>query len=376
MQVRILPTAFMNTDQIIEVLKAPRRREPVAENYLSTGSTLLNLALSGRADGGIPAGKYAYFVGDSSSGKTFLALTALAEAQLSEHFKGHRIIFDNAEDGALMDFNRYFGPTVASKLEPARVDKDGDPQPSSTIEEFYFNLDDALDKAEKGKPFIYVLDSMDSLSSDYEGKKFDEAKTASRKGKDAKGSYGDGKAKTNSTYLRRAVARIRDTGSVLIIISQTRDNIDAGMFEPSKTRSGGHALKFYAAVEIWSSVAGKLKKTVHGKDRQIGIVAKLSVKKNRITGKEWSVAVPLYWSTGIDDVGSCVDYLVDEKQWKKDGSGQIDGSGDFKGCVGYREQVIKYVEDSELEDDLRELTADVWKMVEVACTVERKQRYE
>jgi len=365
----------MNTDEILQALKAPRRKETVSDNLLGTGSTLLNLALSGKADGGIPAGKYVFFVGDSSSGKTFLALTTLAEAQLSDHFKSYRIIFDNAEDGALMDFNRYFGPTVAEKLEPARVDADGDPQPSQTIEEFYFNLDDALDKAEKGKPFIYVLDSMDALSSDYEGKKFDEAKNASRKGKDAKGSYGDGKAKMNSTYLRRAVARIRDTGSVLIVISQTRDNIDAGMFEPSKTRSGGHALKFYAAAEIWSSVGGKLKKTVHGKDRQIGIVARLAIKKNRITGKEWSVQVPLHWSTGIDDVGSMVDFLTDEKQWPVNKSGQIDGSGDFKGCSGYREQVIQYIEENDLEGDMRELVADVWGTVEDAYKVERKSRY-
>jgi len=366
----------MNTDEILQLLKAPRKRETMSEHYLSTGSTLLNLAISGRSDGGIPAGKYAFFVGDSSSGKTFLALTTLAEAQLSSHFKSYRIIFDNAEDGALMDFNRYFGQQVAERLEPARVDSNGDPQPSQTIEEFYFNLDDALDKAEKGKPFIYVLDSMDALSSDYEGKKFDEAKSASRKGKDAKGSYGDGKAKTNSTYLRRAVARIRDTGSVLIIISQTRDNIDAGMFEPQKTRSGGHALKFYSAVEIWSSIGGKLKKTVHDKDRQVGIVSRLAIKKNRITGKEWSISIPVYWSTGLDDVGSMIDFLLDERIWKKDKSGQIDGSGDFVGCEGYREQVIKFIEDNDLEDDLRDLVADVWKSVEDACAVERKKRYE
>lgn len=366
----------MNTDEILRVLKTPRRRDQMSDNYLSTGSTLLNLAISGRPDGGIPAGKYAYFVGDSSSGKTFLALTTLAEAQISSHFRGYRIIFDNAEDGALMDFNRYFGQAVAERLEPAGVDKDGEPVASTTIEEFYFHLDDALDRAEKGKPFIYVLDSMDALSSDYEGKKFGEAKTAAKKGRDAKGSYGDGKAKMNSTYLRRAISRLRDTGSVLIIISQTRDNIDAGMFEPQKTRSGGHALKFYAAVEIWTSVGGKLKKTVHDKDRQVGIVARLTVKKNRITGKEWQVAVPLYWSTGIDDVGSMVDFLVDEKAWPKNKSGQIDGTGDFQGCSGYREQVIQFIEQEGLEADLRELVGDVWKSVEDACAVSRKKRYE
>jgi len=344
---------------------------------LGTGSTLLNLAISGKPDGGIPAGKYVFFVGDSASGKTFLALTVFAESQLNEKFKDYRLIFDNAEDGALMDIERFFGAKVADKLKPPAHDEEGDPVYSTTIEEFYFNLDDALNRADKdGKPFIYVLDSMDALSSEYEGKKFDEKKTAVRKNKEAKGDYGDGKAKVNSRYIRRAAARIRETGSILIVICQTRDNIDAGMFEPQQTRSGGRALKFYAAVEIWTSIAGKLKKTVHGKDRQIGITAKLDVKKNRITGKEWSVKVPVHWSSGIDDVGSMLDFLLEEKQWPKNKDGVIDGEGDFKGCKGYRENVIQFIEENDLEGDVRELVADVWAAVEKACAVERKQRYE
>jgi RecA/RadA recombinase len=367
----------MNIDEVLKILKAPRRRNKMDGPFLGTGSTLLNLAMSGRSDGGIPVGKYMFFVGDSASGKTFLALTALAEAQLSDHFRKYRLIFDNAEDGALMDFHKYFGSAVAEKLEPASVDEDGDPCPSSTIDEFYFNLDDALTKAEKtGVPFIYVLDSMDALSSEYERKKFDEAKTANRKGTKAKGDYGDGKAKANSRYLRGSLARIRDTGSILIVICQTRDNIDAGLFEPSKTRSGGHALQFYATVEVWTAIKGQLKKTVRSKDRQVGIVAKCGVKKNRITGKTWSVDVPLYWSTGIDDVGGCVDFLATEGQWPKNKAGQIDGSGDFAGCKGFREQVVKFVEDNDLEDDVRDLVADVWADIEKSCSVERKKRYE
>lgn len=346
------------------------------ENFLSTGSTLLNLAISGRTDGGIPPGRYVFFVGDSSSGKTFLALTCLAEAQLSGQFKNYRIIFDNAEDGALMDFGRYFGKTMVDRLEPPSGKKES-PVYSSTIEEFYFHLDDAFTKTEKNnQPFVYVLDSMDALSSDYEGKKFKEAKTASAKGKDAKGDFGDGKAKTNSRWIRRVRARLRDTGSILIIICQTRDNINADFWEDDQVFAGGRAIKFYADVEIWTSVGTTLKKSVRGKDRQIGITSKMKIKKNRITGKAWEVKVPLYWSSGIDDIGSLVDFLVEEKQWKKDKDGEIDGTGDFQGCEGYREQVIQFIESEGLEADLRDLVGEVWRSVEVACRVERKRRYE
>lgn len=367
----------MNINKLKQTIIAPRKPSGMAEvPMLSTGCTLLNLAISGKAAGGIPAGKYVFFVGDSSSGKTFISLTCLAEAQLNEDFKSYRIIFDNAEDGALMDIQRYFGRVVEERLEPPARDEDGASLPSSTIEEFYFNLDDALDVAEKKKrPFIYVLDSMDVLSTEYEGRKFDELKSATRKGKEAKGSYGDGKAKFNSGNLRRAVARLRDTGSILIIICQTRDNIDAGMFESPKTRSGGHALKFYSAVEIWTSIASRLKKTVHERERQVGIVARLDVKKNRISGKEWSIRVPLYWSSGVDDIGSCVDFLVEERQWTKNKLGVIDGTKDFAGCTGLREKVIQFIEDNDLEDDVRELVEDVWAVVERACQSGRKRRY-
>jgi hypothetical protein len=68
--------------------------------------------------------------------------------------------------------------------------------------------------------------------------------------------------------------------------------------------------------------------------------------------------------------------LVDEKSWPKNKSGQIDGTGDFQGCSGYREQVIQFIETEGLEADLRDLVGDVWRSVEVACAVERKRRYE
>lgn len=75
-------------------------------------------------------------------------------------------------------------------------------------------------------------------------------------------------------------------------------------------------MKFYATLELWTSVKEKIKKVVRGKPRQLGIVASVQVKKNRLTGKESTVEVPFYHSCGIDDTGSCVDYLVEEGRWK------------------------------------------------------------
>lgn len=352
------------------LLETKEQRELRTEDFVSTGSTLLNCAISGHYERGFAKGKYYFIVGDSASGKTFLTLTCLAEAANNPSFDNHRFIYDNAEDGALMDVQRFFGKKVYKRLEfPAEGDVANESFFSSTIEEFYFNVDDAI---KKGQPFIYILDSMDALSSEQEIDKFDETKTAHRKGNDTAGSYGDGKAKKNSANLRRLLTPLRKTDSILIIVNQTRDNLGFG-FE-KKTRSGGHALRFYATVELWSSVKGKIKKTVKGKSRQLGINCKVQIKKNRITGRERSIVIPIFHSFGIDDVGSCIDYLVDEGHWPTKGNMIHAEDLDHKPCS--RNKLIKLVEENDQEYDLRDIVGETWNEIERASEVKRKKRYE
>lgn len=359
------------TDKIKAELTKPRRKRspPIKpSDFLSTGSTLLNLACTDNVNGGLIKGKYFFFVGDSQSGKTWLGLSCFAEACINKSFDDYRLIYDNVEDGALMDLERFFGAKVAERIEPPAFEGDV-PVFSETIEEFYFNIDDAL---EEGKPFIYVLDSMDALSSDYEGKKFDENKKANREGKTAKGDFGDNKAKRNSAWIRGVLAGIRDTKSILVVLNQTRDNIGAGLFEPKQTRSGGRALKFYATLEMWSSVVKQLRREVRGTKRQIGTQVRVAVKKNRYKGKDRTIEIPIYHSYGIDDVGSCVDFLVEEKHWKKT-KGAINAEEFNK--VWKRTQLIEHIEDEGLQMDLREIVADVWEEIEEACELKRKPRY-
>lgn len=359
----------METNEEIEnLLRAPKKEPPIKNSdWLSTGSTILNLACSGNARGGFAKGKYHFLVGDSASGKTWLSLTCLAEAAINPEFDKYRFIYDNSEDGALMDIGRFFGDKVAERMESPSVDKDGDPVHSSTVEEFYYNVDDAI---LEDQPFIYILDSMDSLSSRAEQEKFNEQKAAARKGNKTSGSYGDGKAKTNSSHLRKILPHLRKSKSILIVINQTRDNIGFG-FE-TKTRSGGHALRFYAHLEIWSSIAGKMKKNVRGQDREIGINAKVRVRKNRFTGRLREIQIPLYHSFGIDDVGSCVDYLIDEKYWIK--TKQTINAKDFD-ITATREKLIAQIQERNLESEVSSLVETVWNEIEAECAVSRKQRY-
>ena len=360
-----------STKKLKKMLESKPKKVLTSKDFLSTGSTLLNLACSNKPYCGFAKGKYYFIVGDSASGKTFLSLTCLAEASVNDNFKDYRFIYDNSEDGALMDIKKYFGKKVYERMEPPAKALIFDSEQSifsSTIEEFYYNLDDAI---KRDVPFIYILDSMDSLSSDSEADKFEEKKEAHTKGKKTAGSYGDGKAKMNSTNLRRMIARMRKTGSILIVLSQTRDNMGFG-FE-TKTRAGGHALRFYACIELWSSVKEKIRKNINGKPHQIGITCLIKIKKNRITGAEHTLTFPIYYSFGIDDIGGCVNYLIDEGHWKCNAGIVKAKEMSFEGKI---EKLVKHIEENNMEKDLRDLVGDVWNEIQEACQVKRKQRYE
>ena len=363
-----------------EVKRALMRKETPKDpsidpaDLLSTGSALLNLACSGRVDGGFLKGHYYLFVGDSDSGKTFITMTCLAEASINKAFDKYRLIYDGSEYGALMNIEKFFGPRVASRLEPPRTKK-RIPVYSQTVEDFYYNLHDAT---VDDRPFIYVLDSQDSLTSKRESDKFDLRKrkargkaTASDR-KKSEGDYADGKAKAHSSMIRKFLGPLKDKGSILIVINQSRDSFDP--FN-SKVYSGGRALKFYATLQMWSSKSKTIEKTYRGKSRQLGIRCKVQVLKNRLIGKDRTVTIPIYHSFGIDDVGSCIDYLVSEKVWKKDSNGSIEVTG-----LGPKQKMKpgklrSWIIDEELGDDLRVLVAKIWTDVEAACEMCGEGRY-
>jgi len=358
-------TSRTSVDAAAALTRQPTKRARLG-TLLKTGSTLLDLAISGSIDGGFMAGKYFLVVGDSSSGKTFLILTCLAEASIDDTFKDYRFIYDNTEGGALMDFGRFFGKRMARRIE-----NPSDDGPSKTIEEFYYNLDDALSA---DRPCIYVLDSMDALSSDYGDSKFQDAKKAARRGTEAKGSYGDGKAKMNSTFLRSMMPRLEKTKSILIVVSQTRDNIGAGMYGEQKIFAGGHALKFYATAQVWSSVGGKIKRTVGERDVQIGVNCRVTVKKNRLTGKVRTVEFPILYESGIDDIGGMIDWLVYWKVWPNKG-GLVDAGAAWPGVRERREDLVEWIEANDKREDLEDAVQEAWSAIEARIAPKRKGKY-
>lgn len=349
--------------ELLKGTSVKRKFEPT--DYLSCGSTLGNLACTGVRFGAFVKGFYHYWVGDSDTGKTWIAMNALAEACHNPAFDGYRIIYDSVEGGALMDIEKYFGAETLDRLEAPGENESN----SYLLEDFYFHLDDAIQKQE---PFIYVLDSMDALDSMKSQDEFIAAKREHRAGNQMPGSYGDGKAKMNKQTIKKYLTPLYNLNSILIILNQTIDKLDAGLFESKKTVAGGHGLFFFSAATVWLSSRGKIKQTLRGKEYEIGRTTKLGVTRSRFVGAKRAVEFPIYHSYGIDDIGSCVDYLVEKKHWPIN-AGIIkvkELKKEFK-----RDDLIKYIEDKGHEEKLKIITEKVWQEIESSLALQRKRRY-
>lgn len=366
-------------------LTAKRQRgsnEPNWELGLSTGSTILNLACSGRPNVGFPPDYYYVWCGRSGSGKTFITLTTLAEASIHPAYKDHKLIFDCPENGALMNVEKYYGLELANRLQPPAGTREK-PRFSNTLESFYHNVHNAISSG----PCVYLLDSMDPLPTDNELRDFlKKNKKRLKREENNKipleeaGSYGTERARVNSSHLRLIFNELRGSNSILIVIFQSRQTIGFGsQFNPD-TRGGGVAPTFYAGLELWSKVAGALKTTYKEKTIEQGVVCQVKVKKGRLTGRSGrTVEIPIYHSFGIDDIGGMVDYLVEWKHWGKTGKefdsqkGKIDAS-DFKVTLS-REKLVQHILTKGLEPELKLIVTEVWNEIEDACSVKRKSRY-
>lgn len=365
-------TKYPSVDDVVKDAEALEDIEEVSERVYSgplipTGSTLLNLACSDSATGGYAAGTLINIIGDSQSGKSFVALTMCAELIRDERFKDYRIIYDDAEQACNFNLEKLFGKKLVEQIEAPHTTDDA-PAYSDTIQDFFTFIFDAIDD---GRPFIYILDSLDALTSDEEINKVEDMIEAKRKGKDVKGDYGMSKPKTMSQILRTIVTKLKNTDSLLIVISQTRDNINPMSFE-KKTRSGGRALKFFASHEMWMAVVGKLK----AKERIIGVNVEAKITKNKLTGKIRKITFPILYEYGIDDIASMLDFLIDEGIVKKEGKGY---NFEELGLKGLRNTLISEIEQSDTIEELREIVVQVWKDIEEdlkKAIPHKKQRYD
>jgi len=274
------------------------------DQCIPTGCTIMNLAMSGRVDGGAKQGSIVHTIGDSDTGKSVLAMTGLAEASIDARCNDYLLYKDDSEQSDSFPVREMFGDSLATRLKhPGKDDTS-----SYFIEDFFFSIYGLLKKAE---PFIYVLDSMDGLESHAGVDLFEENMKLHAKGKDLKQSYGDGKAKKNSENLRKIKAALKNTKSLLNIVSQTRDNINP-MTMAEQVHSGGRALKFVSTYQFWLAPRGKIVRSINGKDHQCGVLARVRFSKNHVTGRHLDFVLEIPFGYGVDDERTTIRWMCDD----------------------------------------------------------------
>lgn len=327
--------------------------------FVSTGSVLLNLALSDDPYGGFALGKLVNIVGDYSSGKSFLAWTIFSEAVYNPAFDDYALRYIEPEAAFEFDIEKLFGKPVRDRVLVDIVDKAVEKKKKDepyTVEDWYENTKDIL--SEK-KPFIDVLDSLDATTT-----KAEFARDISE------GSYRLEKPKLMPEILRKIAGGVKGTHSLVIVISQTRDPIALTFGGGTKTRSGGQALHFFCSYELWMAVKSPIKR----KDKQVGVNVRVRVKKNKFNGKQREIEFPIYVDYGIDCIESQINWLVEMNHWQKPRNQRIIKTEEpFIDAT--REKIALHIEENNLQDKLVQVTARCWREIEQSITPNRKPKY-
>ena len=315
--------------------------------YISTGSTNLNLALTNTLDGGYPVGKIINLVGDKQLGKSLLCIEAINYAYYKLRKKYDvRLVYDETEGALDTEMAEGIGfPTKHVEMKQ-----------SSTVEAWYKNLEKEIDSADNYDLVLYVLDSLDAISSEGELEEEFDKKT-----------YNMAKQKQLSQLFRRLVIKLKKKNFVLIIVSQIRDKIGV-TFGETKTRSGGKALDFYASQIVWLHNKGVAKNG----NIAIGIDVKAKVKKNRAWKPFREVDFNILFGHGIDDLGSMVDYLLDNKYLPKTGNGRIQ----YEDNIYTKEAFIAFIYENKKEQEIKDAVKSTWDRIEEEAAVIRRPKYE
>jgi len=258
--------------------------------WISTGSSILDLAISNRKNGGLPVGRITELTGLEASGKSLLAAHLLANTQK----QGGLAVYIDTENAMNEDFAKCIGIDV-SKMLYIQLE---------TVEDIFEVIENIITKvreSDKDRLVSIVVDSVAAATTKVEqADDFDQTGWATQK------------AIILSKAMRKITQMIGRQRICLIFTNQLRVKLGA-MFGDPYTTSGGKAIGFHASCRLRLKAAGQIKVKVNGKDQVIGIKTKAQVVKNRMGPPLRTAEFNILFDSGIDDYGSWLQMMKDAK---------------------------------------------------------------
>lgn len=263
-------------------------------DFISTGSSILDLAISNRPNGGIACGRITELQGLEGSGKSLVAAHMLADTQK----RGGVGVLIDTETALNYDFFDAVGLDF-SKMIYVNENK------VENIFEAIVRIIESVRKSDKDKLVTIVVDSLSAATTEVE-----EAEDFGRTG------YATVKPIIISKALRKITKLIADQKIALVFTNQLRMKMNAMPFSDPYTTSGGKALSFHASTRVRFALAG----TVKSNNYPVGVKVKAKVTKNRLGPPYREAEFIVLFDRGIDDISSWYDVLKQHNLIKTKGA--------------------------------------------------------
>lgn len=344
-------------NEIIDEVKSPFVPVPKKEydmtKTISTGSTLLDLCISGKTSlkGGIPGGIVLEIYGPAASGKTAILVKLAASTQM----QGGSVKFQDPEARLNKEYSRIYGMELNEK----------DYSRPKTVSEIFANIK----KWNPKNPNVIntiCTDSLAALSTNLELEKGDK--------------MGQRRAKEFSEGFRTTAISITDNNWIMANSNQVRDG------EWGETTPGGQALKYYASLRIRIAEIKKIDKEISldflskkkddekGEEEKkstkkfkkiIGIESACYVRKSSVDDPYRQCNITILFNYGIDKTRDNLQYIKDMT------SNTVYECPDGKSYLAI-DKAINWTEDNNLEEKLEDNVIEIWNLIEDKFRIKRK----
>jgi recombination protein RecA len=265
--------------------------------WISSGCSMLDLAISNRPYGGFPVGRITEITGLEASGKSLLAAHTLAETQK----KGGLAVYIDTESATSSEFLTAIGVDLKTMLYV----------PLETIEEIFETIETIVEgvrKSDKDRMVTIVVDSIMGASTKIEmSAEYD------------KDGYATSKSIILSKAMRKVTNWIARERICLIFTNQLRTKLGVS-FGDQWTTAGGKAIPFHASVRLRLKNTGMIKAKVNGVEQVVGSKTNVQVVKNRMGPPHRKVDYEIYYDSGIDNYGGWLSIMKNFDLVKQSGA--------------------------------------------------------